>query len=127
MKRCIGDCSDFTSKANKVGETALHHCCRIGKSLVHSPDEDVKIVTEALVTGKSPPLAATIKSREIPLHYAAVTGNFEVTRALLNNMNEGQVQLAVNYQSAIGWSPLLTASGKGHFKIVQLLLEKGAR
>ena len=62
-------------------------------------------------------MACTTKQREIPLHYAAESGNFEAAKTLLECMNEGQVQLAVNYQSAIGWSPLLTAASRGHFKV----------
>ena len=62
-------------------------------------------------------MACTTKQREIPLHYAAESGNFEAAKTLLECMNEGQVQLAVNYQSVIGWSPLLTAASRGHFKV----------
>ena len=60
------------------------------KSLVHSPDEDVKIIREVMTVGKSPVLAATAKTREIPLHYSAESGNFEAARTLLENMNEGR-------------------------------------
>ena len=42
-------------------------------------------------------------------------------------MNTGQTQLAVNQQSATGWSPLCVASSRGHLKVAHVLCENNAR
>lgn len=64
----------------------------------------------------------TNTTRESPLHYAASCGNIEILESILAKLEAGQIQVGVNTQSAIGWSPLLTASARGHLKCVELML-----
>ena len=39
---------------------------------------------------------------------------------MLSHLHGGQIQLAVNKQSSIGWSPLIVASSKGHLEVVKV-------
>lgn len=65
----------------------------------------------------------TNTTRESPLHYAASCGNVETLEAIFKRLDASQIQLGVNTQSAIGWSPLCTASARGHLKCVELMLQ----
>ena len=44
----------------------------------------------------------------------------DVLREVLSHLHGGQIQLAVNKQSSIGWSPLIVASSKGHLEVVKV-------
>ena len=76
---------------------------------------------------KSSALIQTANTRESPMHYASSTGNSDIVKSLIKRMSPAQVQLAVNQQSATGWSPLCVSSAKGHLKITSILLEHHAR
>ena len=60
-------------------------------------------------------------------HYVAAEGNVSALKEILSHLHSGQIQLAVNKQSATGWSPLIVASSKGHAEVVMLFLENNGR
>ena len=53
-------------------------------------------------------------------HYVAAEGNVSALKEILSHLHSGQIQLAVNKQSATGWSPLIVASSKGHAEVVMV-------
>ena len=57
-------------------------------------------------------------------HYCASEGNVAVLEQVLQNLHQGQIQLAVNKQSVTGWSPLIVSSSKGHLEIVKVKFEE---
>ncbi|XP_059094121.1 ankyrin-1-like [Tigriopus californicus] len=126
ISQALGDCSDFVQKQNKLGETALHHACRIVKGNLHFKNEDV-ILIRTLMEFKSNPTIQTFNTKESVLHYIAAAGNADILEELLKHMHAGQIQLAVNQQTATGWSPLCMSSAKGHINVTHLLLENNAR
>lgn len=54
-------------------------------------------------------------------HYTAAEGNTDVLKEILGHIHVGQIQLAVNKQSRIGWSPLIVAASRGHLETVKVL------
>ena len=54
-------------------------------------------------------------------HYAAKEGNVLIVKKIIENMNPGQIQIAVNKQSSTGWTPLMIAAQNGHLEIVKVL------
>jgi ankyrin repeat protein len=113
---------------NFQGETPLHLACNINKGQLHFPKEDVQIVEILLQKGGGESVQKmTSSTRESPLHYVASNGNIDVLDKILQHLDGGQVQLAVNTQSAIGWSPLCAASANGHLKCVALMLTNHGR
>ena len=65
----------------------------------------------------------TRTTKETALHYVANNGNAELLSNLFQALDPGQIQLGINSQSAIGWSPLCAASARGHFKCVEIMLK----
>ena len=57
------------------------------------------------------------------MHYVAATGNADILSTMFNTLDPGQIQLAINCQSAIGWSPMCAAAARGHLRCVQMMLE----
>ena len=53
-------------------------------------------------------------------HYAAKEGNVDVVKQIIEGLNAGQIQIAVNKQSSTGWTPLMIASQNGHLDIVKV-------
>ena len=68
-------------------------------------------------------LKMTRTTKETALHYVANNGNAELLSNLFQALDPGQIQLGINSQSAIGWSPLCAASARGHFKCVEIMLK----
>ena len=62
----------------------------------------------------------TKEHKETVFHYCASEGNVAVLEQVLQNLHQGQIQLAVNKQSVTGWSPLIVSSSKGHLEIVKV-------
>ena len=60
------------------------------------------------------------QTNEIVFHYAAKEGNVEVVKEIIEGLNAGQIQIAVNKQSSTGWTPLMIASQNGHLDIVKV-------
>ena len=65
-------------------------------------------------------LSQTKEHKETVFHYCASEGNVAVLEQVLQNLHQGQIQLAVNKQSVTGWSPLIVSSSKGHLEIVKV-------
>ena len=53
-------------------------------------------------------------------HYASKEGNVEIVKRIIQGLNPGQVQIAVNKQSSTGWTPLMIAAQNGHLEIVKV-------
>ena len=53
-------------------------------------------------------------------HYASKEGNVEIVKTIIQGLNPGQVQIAVNKQSSTGWTPLMIAAQNGHLEIVKV-------
>lgn len=62
----------------------------------------------------------TDDDRNTDLHYAAANGNVDEVQ---NELSSGQKVDAENY---LGWTPLMMAVRKGHYKVVTLLLDHRA-
>lgn len=75
---------------------------RVFKALAENPKTDVNIVSQ---------------SGETPLMYAAIMGDLETAKILVNR--GAQV-------NRLGWAPLHYAAVKGHTKMVEYLLAQGA-
>eukprot|EP00095_Tigriopus_kingsejongensis_P008369 maker-scaffold856_size87843-snap-gene-0.19 protein:Tk08369 transcript:maker-scaffold856_size87843-snap-gene-0.19-mRNA-1 annotation:"PREDICTED: uncharacterized protein LOC100122337" len=126
IAKALGDCTDFVQKQNKIGETALHQACKVVKGNLHFKDEDI-ILIRTLMEFKSSATIQTVNTRESAMHYVSTAGNADILEELLNHMHAGQIQLAVNQQSATGWSPLCFSASRGHVKVTHILLEHNAR
>ena len=61
-----------------------------------------------------------LQEQETVFHYVAAEGNVSALKEILSHLHSGQIQLAVNKQSATGWSPLIVASSKGHAEVVMV-------
>ena len=55
-----------------------------------------------------------------PLHQAAINNKIEAVAALISHGAD------VNARQEAGWTPLMVASGRGHAKVVEALLDAGA-
>lgn len=62
----------------------------------------------------------TDDDRNTDLHYAAANGNLD---KVINELSLGQKIDAENY---LGWTPLMMAVRRGHWNVVQYLLEHRA-
>ena len=101
ISKSLGDCTEFVEKQNTIGETALHMACRIVKGNLHFKNEDTMII-KTLMENKSNPTIQTSTTKEAPMHYVCATGNKDILEELIKYMHSGQVQLAINQQSATG-------------------------
>ena len=101
ISKSIGDCSEFVEKQNTLGETALHMASRIVKGNLHFKDEDIMII-KTLMEHKARPAVQTTNTKEASMHYVCATGNVDILKEILHHMHSGQVQLAINQQSATG-------------------------
>ena len=63
---------------------------------------------------------SVLQTKEIVFHYAAKEGEVEVVKEIIQGLNAGQIQIAVNKQSSTGWTPLMIASQNGHLDIVKV-------
>ena len=66
-------------------------------------------------------LTSFMQEQETVFHYVAAEGNVSALKEILSHLHSGQIQLAVNKQSATGWSPLIVASSKGHAEVVMVI------
>ena len=60
------------------------------------------------------------QTQEIVFHYASKEGNVEIVKKIIDGLNPGQIQIAVNKQSSTGWTPLMIAAQNGHLEIVKV-------
>ena len=61
-----------------------------------------------------------------PFHKSALLGDYQWLSDMLNTMNEDLSEGILNNHDSHGWSPLHYAARKGHKKIVNLMVQKGA-
>ena len=122
----IGNTRSFINKTNKKGETALHYAAIINKTALHFPDEDKKIVSLLMEQGADIGLV-TEATKESAIHYVAQSGNANLLKEIIEQTDKGIMQLSVNKQNNMGWSPLLNSASRGHAECVELLLQCNAR
>ena len=122
----IGNTRSFINKVNKKGETAIHYGAMIGKTALHFPDEDKMIVKLLMEQGADIGLV-TEATKESAIHYVAQSGNANLLKEIIEQTDKGIMQLSVNKQNNMGWSPLLGAASRGHSECVELLLQCNAR
>ncbi|KAK4224014.1 ankyrin repeat-containing domain protein [Podospora fimiseda] len=94
------------SIANDGSETALH---------IATKQNRVEIVSTLLQHGAD-------TEHKMALHLAAETGNVEITKLLLDNMNRRKIDSIAMYQR----TPLMLALLKHHIPVMQLLIDRGA-
>ncbi|XP_075437754.1 uncharacterized protein LOC142476069 [Ascaphus truei] len=114
------------NQANKDGETPLHLAAAAKKDMVHSGEEDVKII-RTLIEYDGDFSCTTKLTFETPFHYCARVGNEDVLLEIIRQIGSNRMQPAVNKQAKNGWSPLLTAAEQGHTGVVKILLQNHAR
>ena len=122
----IGNTRLFVNKRNKKGETALHYSSLISRNALHFPDEDKMIVVLLMEQGADISLI-TENTLESAIHYVAQSGNHNLLTEMMDQTEKGIMQLSVNKQNNMGWSPLLNSSSRGHQECVELLLHCNAR
>ena len=61
-----------------------------------------------------------------PFHKSALSGNYQWLSDMLDTMNGDISEGILNNQDSHGWTPLHYAARKGHKKIVDLMIQKGA-
>ena len=122
----IGNTRHFVNKINKKGETALHYSTLVSRNALHFPDEDKMIVNLLMEQGADISLI-TETTHESAIHYVAQSGNQNLLKEIIDQTEKGMMQLSVNKQNNMGWSPLLNSSSRGHQECVELLLHCNAR
>ncbi|XP_025833800.1 serine/threonine-protein phosphatase 6 regulatory ankyrin repeat subunit A [Agrilus planipennis] len=116
----------YVNETNENDESALHYICCVTKNEVLVPSSDREVVKLLLQNGADVNLL-TKSTHETAFHYLAVAGNNEVLSEMISHMTTTQIQKALNRQSAIGWTPLLIASHRGHIEFINNLLANHAR
>ncbi|XP_074029329.1 uncharacterized protein isoform X1 [Leptinotarsa decemlineata] len=115
----------YVNEVNDNDETALHYVCAVPKDEVEMPNSDREVVKLLLENGADVKLQT--KQHESAFHYVALAGNNDVLMEMISHMSPTDSQKALNRQNAIGWTPLLIASRKGHIDLVNNLLGNHAR
>ncbi|XP_072007198.1 uncharacterized protein [Engystomops pustulosus] len=125
-ERSPDEAAAWVNQPNQEGETPLHLAAALGRDMIHSEEEDVRII-RLLLDHAADISSITSQSGETPLHYCARMGNEDVLQEMIKHIGSGRVQLTMNRQAKNGWSPLLVAAEKGHTGIVKVLLQNQAR
>uniref|UniRef100_A0A3B3TF35 Transient receptor potential cation channel subfamily A member 1 n=1 Tax=Paramormyrops kingsleyae TaxID=1676925 RepID=A0A3B3TF35_9TELE len=108
----LDDVKALLSEEDQDGCTPLHYACRLGIL------DSVKNML-----GLNVSLGHKSKEKKSALHFAAEYGRINTCQRLLENMTDTKL---LNEGDESGMTPLHLASRGGHFKVVQLLLRKGA-
>ncbi|KAJ8401456.1 hypothetical protein AAFF_G00383750 [Aldrovandia affinis] len=103
---------DLLSEEDNEGCTPLHYACRLG-----IPDSVQNML------GLEVSLGHKSKEKKSALHFAAEYGRINTCHRLLEMMADTRL---LNEGDEKGLTPLHLASRRGHTKVVQLLLRKGA-
>ncbi|CAH1243429.1 EHMT1 [Branchiostoma lanceolatum] len=95
------------------GMNVLHHACKAGKYgiVAFLLDED------AMVTNSPDKLGNT------PLNYAAINGNPQLVKLLVNSLTRYRVD--IDHRNKEGFTALLLATKNGHYQASQILLQEG--
>ncbi|XP_020288603.1 ankyrin-1 isoform X5 [Pseudomyrmex gracilis] len=116
----------YVNSLTNEGASALHYAAQIEPSEVEIPGEDRAII-RALLDNGADVSVQTKQAQESAFHYCALAGNNEVLQEMISRMSATDVQKALNRQSAVGWTPLLIASHRGHMELVTTLLANHGR
>jgi len=111
LRELGGETSQVVSAFNGAGLTLLHVACFQGSL------ECVRVLLE---TGRANAHGQAKVCKSTPLHLAALSGNAELVKLLL------QYQTKVNQQNSAGKSALHFAAVGGHLEIIRILLSAGA-
>ncbi|XP_019645800.1 PREDICTED: uncharacterized protein LOC109486407 [Branchiostoma belcheri] len=95
------------------GMNVLHHACKVGKYgiVAFLLDQD------AMVTNSPDKLGNT------PLNYAAINGNPQLVKLLVNSLTRYRVD--IDHRNKEGFTALLLATKNGHYQASQILLQEG--
>lgn len=118
--------TSYINTVNDEGCSALHYACAVEKEHVEVPLSDREVVRLLLENGADVSIQ-TKHAHETALHYVAMAGNNDVLTEVISHMSAQDIQKAMNKQSAVGWTPLLIASHRGHMELVTNLLGNHAR
>lgn len=116
----------YVNSLTNEGASALHYAAQIEPSEVVTPGDDRAVVRSLLDSGADVSMQ-TRQAQESAFHYCAFAGNNEVLSEMISRMSATEVQKALNRQSAVGWTPLLIASHRGHMELVTNLLANHGR
>ncbi|XP_018122170.1 provisional ortholog of ankyrin repeat domain 52 L homeolog isoform X1 [Xenopus laevis] len=125
-ERGRADAVGCVNQANKAGETSLHLAAAVKKEMIHTKEEDVKIIG-ILMEHDGDISRPTNTTLETPLHYCARVGNEDVLLEMIRHISSSRMQQTMNKQAKNGRSPLLVAAEQGHTGIVRILLQNQAR
>ncbi|XP_033225980.1 serine/threonine-protein phosphatase 6 regulatory ankyrin repeat subunit C [Belonocnema kinseyi] len=116
----------YVNSLTNEGASALHYGAQIEPPEVVTPGDDRAVVRALLESGADVSLQ-TKQAQDTAFHYCAAAGNNEVLSEMITGMSATEVQKALNKQNAVGWTPLLIASHRGHMELVSNLLANHAR
>lgn len=116
----------FINAANEDGATCLHYVCNVAEEDVKIPNADKEIVKCLFENGVDVGIQ-TKQAHDTAFHVLAFAGNHHILMQMLSYMSPTEVAKALNKQNAIGWTPLLIASHKGHMELVNNLLTNHSR
>ncbi|XP_050446201.1 serine/threonine-protein phosphatase 6 regulatory ankyrin repeat subunit A isoform X1 [Cataglyphis hispanica] len=116
----------YVNSLTNDGASALHYAAQIEPSEVIIPGDDRAVVRALLDSGADVSLQ-TKQAQETAFHHCALAGNNEILEEMISRMSSTEVQKALNRQNAVGWTPLLIASNRGHMELVTTLLANHGR
>ncbi|CAH1122114.1 unnamed protein product [Ceutorhynchus assimilis] len=117
--------SAYVNELTENDESALHYVCTVDKEEVEVPNSDREVVKLLLENGAD--IKIQTKQHETAFHLVASAGNNDVLLEMIAHMTPTDAQKALNRQNAVGWTPLLIASHRGHIDLVNNLLANHAR
>lgn len=116
----------YVNSSTNDGASALHYTAQIDSSEVENVGDD-RAVARALLQGGADVSLQTKQAQESAFHHCALAGNNEVLSEIISHMSVTEVAKALNRQNALGWTPLLIASHRGHMELISTLLANHGR
>ncbi|XP_078574728.1 uncharacterized protein LOC144860997 [Branchiostoma floridae x Branchiostoma japonicum] len=113
IARILARSGAYLNVEDSAGMNVLHHACKAGKYgiVAFLLDED------AMVTNSPDKLGNT------PLNYAAINGNPQLVKLLVNSLTRYRVD--IDHRNKEGFTALLLATKYGHYQASQILLREG--